>query len=117
MAVVVTDKCRLCRFTECVAVCPVSCFHGDAEQRYMDPTICTDCQACVPVCPVRAIYDAEDLGDTKDHWLAVNAERSQNLPVVGRKQAALPTAEARRKELGYSDGGRGRRHAVRDVTE
>lgn len=114
MGVVVTDKCRLCRFTECVAVCPVSCFHGDAEQLYIDATVCIECQACVPVCPVHAIYDTDDLEDTRDYWTAANAEQSQKLPVIARKQAPLPTAAARRAELGYKDNGRSKRHHQRE---
>jgi ferredoxin len=117
MAVVVTDKCRLCRYTECVAVCPVSCFHGDGEQLYIDASVCIECQACVPVCPVHAIYDTDDLDRMRDHWVAVNAEQSQRLPVVARKQTPLPTADVRRAELGYKDGGRSRRHHVREGEE
>jgi NAD-dependent dihydropyrimidine dehydrogenase PreA subunit len=29
---VVTDNCEGCRFTDCVTVCPVSCFHGDGRE-------------------------------------------------------------------------------------
>ncbi len=56
MTFVVTDHCRHCRYTDCVAVCPVECFHGDAEMLYIDPVVCIDCGACVPECPVEAIY-------------------------------------------------------------
>jgi hypothetical protein len=40
---VVTDNCHLCRFTDCVAVCPVECFHSDEERTYIDPDVCIDC--------------------------------------------------------------------------
>lgn len=36
MTVVVTDNCQLCRFTQCVTVCPVACFHGDETMLYID---------------------------------------------------------------------------------
>ncbi len=45
---VVTENCQLCRFTECVAVCPVECFHADAERLYIDPAVCIACGACIP---------------------------------------------------------------------
>jgi ferredoxin len=48
---VVTDHCQACRYTECVALCPVDCFHGDGGRLYIDPEACIDCAACVPVCP------------------------------------------------------------------
>jgi ferredoxin len=68
---------------------------------YIDNEVCIDCGACVPACPVHAIYDEVDLPDDKREWLAVNAERAPNLPVIDEKQEPLPTAEARKAELGY----------------
>ena len=98
---VVTDNCERCRFTECVAVCPVECFHADAARLYIDPAVCIDCGACIPACPVRAIADAIDLPAHQTHWVARNAEASARLPRIGAREAPLPTAEARRAELGY----------------
>lgn len=98
---VVTDNCRLCRYTECVAHCPVECFHADAERIYIDPGVCIDCSACIPVCPVQAIYDAIDLPDELQSCVEVNAERARALPVISAKQPPLPTAEPRRAELGF----------------
>ena len=98
---IVTDNCRRCRFTECVMVCPVACFHGDDEMLYIDNVQCVDCGACVQACPVHAIYEQSDLPADKMEWVAVNAERSAVLPVISEKQEPLPTAEARKRELGY----------------
>ncbi len=39
MAYVVTDACRGCRYTECVTVCPVECFHLDEQMTYIDGEI------------------------------------------------------------------------------
>jgi len=101
MTYVVTDNCQRCRFTDCVTVCPVDCFHGDAEMLYIDPDECIDCGACVPECPVQAIFDEADLPADKQSWLAQNAEKAKGLPVVNEKQDPLPTAEGRKKELGF----------------
>jgi ferredoxin len=101
MTIVVTDNCSLCRFTECVAVCPVACFHADDEMVYIDNDVCIDCRACIPVCPVKAIYSEDDLKSEQKHWIEDNAEKSKILPVIDEKQAPLPTAERRRAELGY----------------
>jgi ferredoxin len=89
MAIVVTEKCRDCRYTECVTVCPVSCFHGDDRMVYIDPVACILCQACVPVCPVQAIYDEVDLPAEWSQWVAINAERAVTLPVIEEKQTPL----------------------------
>lgn len=101
MTVVVTDNCRGCRFTECVTVCPTECFHADEQMVYIAPDDCVECHACIGVCPVRAIFDTDDLPDHLAHWLAVNRERAATLPVLTEKIASLPNAEARRTALGF----------------
>ena len=37
MTTIVTDNCKGCRYTDCVTVCPVACFHYDDEMLYIDP--------------------------------------------------------------------------------
>ena len=101
MAFVVTENCRRCRFTHCAAVCPVECFHGDDEMLYIDPDACIDCGACVPECPVEAIYDENDLPPRLSDWLEINAERAPELPTVSNTEDPYPGAEARRVELGF----------------
>lgn len=101
MTFVVTDNCRQCRYTDCVVVCPVDCFHGDAEMLYIDPAVCIDCGACVPECPVEAIFDEGSVPADQEHWLAINQERAKTLPVVNRKAAPLGTAQERAKRLGF----------------
>ena len=101
MTHIVTDNCRKCRFTECVSVCPVECFHADDEMTYIDPDTYIDCGGCIPVCPVNAIYDTLDMPANLEPWIAVNAERLDQLPVIFSKQAPLEGAEWCRDELGF----------------
>ena len=101
MTFVVTDNCKRCRFTDCVAVCPVDCFHGDEEMLYIDPDECIDCGACVPECPVEAIYDESQLPENLTEWVEVNRAKASKLPVVNEKGEALPGADERKKELGF----------------
>lgn len=101
MTAVVTDNCETCRFTECIKVCPVACFHGDDQMVYIDGSVCIDCCACIPVCPVQAIYLEGDLPDDKKSWLDVNCERSAALPLITRSSDPLPTAAAKRAALGF----------------
>jgi ferredoxin len=98
---VVTDRCELCRYTECVSVCPVECFHADEQRLYIDPVVCIDCGACVPACPVRAVSDLFDLPESARDASALNAERSKILPLITQRQPPLETAERRRRELGF----------------
>jgi ferredoxin len=98
---VVTDNCHLCRFTDCATVCPVACFHADAERTYIDPEVCIDCGACIPACPVQAIHEILDMPDDQRHWIDINAERCRGLPVISDKQEPFPGAEERKAALGY----------------
>lgn len=100
MAYVVTDNCTECRYTDCVAVCPVECFHGDEEMLYIDPDECIDCGACEPECPVNAIYEDGQVPDDKQGWIQINADRASGLPVIADKQEPLATAEAKKARLG-----------------
>ncbi|MGD9662227.1 MAG: 4Fe-4S binding protein [Porticoccaceae bacterium] len=100
MTHVVTGNCQRCRFTDCVATCPVDCFHGDDDMLYIDPNECIDCSACVPACPVQAIKSIYDMEEELMEWVAINAQRAPTLPVINSKQEPLPTAEEKRQSLG-----------------
>src|SRR5262245_30204626 len=56
MAFVVTEPCVGCKYTDCVAACPAECFHEGERMLYINPDDCLDCEACVPECPVQAIF-------------------------------------------------------------
>lgn len=101
MAIVVTDNCEACRFTECVNVCPVACFHSDEQMVYIDSSVCIDCCACIPACPVQAIFPEDELPAEKTKWLGINRERSELLPLITKSSDPLPTAAAKRAQLGY----------------
>ena len=53
--------CDGCRYTDCVVVCPVECFYEGETMLYIHPDECIDCEACVPECPVEAIFHEDDL--------------------------------------------------------
>jgi ferredoxin len=65
-----------------VDACPVDCIHpkkdeaGHAEQPqlYINPSECIDCGACVPVCPVTAIFAMDELPDKWKHYAEINAK-------------------------------------------
>lgn len=101
MTTVVTENCKDCRYTDCVTVCPVECFHSDDTMLYIDPEVCIDCSACIPECPVEAIYEEDDLPEGMEEWVAINAERSPELPVITDKQDQLPSADDKKAALGF----------------
>ena len=73
MAFVVTGNCNGCRFTDCVAVCPVECFHADDKMLYIDPDECIDCDACVEACPVDACFAEDQLPSEWAKYAEINA--------------------------------------------
>ena len=77
MTFIITEPCIGTCDTACVDVCPVDCIHGPIDvtgagaevpglktleglQLYIDPEECIDCGACLPECPVKAIFADED---------------------------------------------------------
>lgn len=93
MAYVVTDNCIKCKFTDCVEVCPVDCFHEGPNFLAIDPDECIDCTLCVPECPVNAIYAEDDVPDNQQQFIALNAELAKKWPVITEKKPALDDAE------------------------
>lgn len=89
MAHVVTEPCVKCRYTDCVTVCPVDCFHEDAEMLVIDPVVCIDCGACIPECPVQAIFAADDVPDKWKSYIDLNAQKAAGLPVITEKKTPL----------------------------
>ena len=68
MPFIITDPCIGTKDSACVDVCPVDCIHPRKDEPefettsmlYIHPDECIDCGACVPACPVAAIYDSVD---------------------------------------------------------
>ena len=61
MAYVVADPCVKCKYTDCVAVCPVDCFYEGKNSVAINPDECIDCGACEPECTVQAIFPDTDV--------------------------------------------------------
>jgi len=75
MAFVVAEPCINCKYTDCVAVCPVECFWQDEKMLYIDPQDCIDCEACVPECPVEAIYAEANTPAQWTSYIQLNSEK------------------------------------------
>ena len=77
MTYVVTGACINCKYTDCVAVCPVDCFVEGENFLAIDPELCVDCHLCVSECPVEAIFPEEEVPEDQQHYTALNAELSK----------------------------------------
>lgn len=98
---VITSPCIDTKDTACVEVCPVQCIyelhgselvskfadgevantipahpdlrhlHGDS-MLYINPDECTSCDACMPVCPVDAIFPADQVPADEAEFTDIN---------------------------------------------
>ena len=98
MAHVVAEPCIQCKYTDCVAVCPVDCFHEGVNMLAINPETCIDCGLCPPECPVTAIYPEEDLPEKWHDFTEINAKRASEWPVIDAQKEPLPTADEAAKE-------------------
>ena len=93
MPFVVTENCIKCKFTDCVEVCPVDCFHEGPNFLVIDPEECIDCTLCVAECPVEAIFSEDDVPETMQDYIALNAEMAQIWPPIVEKKDPLADHE------------------------
>lgn len=92
MTYVVTDACVMCKYTDCVEVCPVDCFYEGENFLVIKPEECIDCGVCEPECPVEAIKP--DTEDPDGKWTELNAKYSEMWPNITLQKDPLPDADA-----------------------
>jgi ferredoxin len=97
----VCEPCHDCKYTDCCVVCPVECFYQDDVMLYIDPIDCIDCEACVPECPVEAIFAEANVPAQWTHYTPLNAEKCAVLKESGgqitEKQDAKEGPECKKK--------------------
>lgn len=92
MSFVVTEPCIRCKYTDCVAVCPMQCFVEGQHMLVIDPEGCIDCAMCVPECPVGAIMHESEVPPEQASFVALNARlaRAAGWQPITRRQAPPP---------------------------
>lgn len=86
MTHVVCAPCFGCKYTDCVIVCPVECFYEDEQILYIHPDECIDCEACVPECPVEAIFLEDNVPEDQKGFIELNAEKASQCPSITEKR-------------------------------
>ena len=99
MPFIITDPCIGTKDHSCVDVCPVDCIHlrkdepefEQATMLYIHPDECIDCGACVPACPVAAIYDSVEATPSHQQDLieANTVYRSSDPVAMARAEAIV----------------------------
>jgi ferredoxin len=103
MTHVVGESCIGCKYTDCVSVCPVECFHEGPNFLVIDPEVCIDCGVCVAECPVEAIYDEKDLPADQKDYVALNARLAARWPLITQSTDPLPAADEWANRQGKRD--------------
>ena len=95
MAYVVTEPCIQCKHTNCAAVCPVDAFREGPNFLVIDPFECIDCDACVPECPVEAIYPDDEVPLEWEEYIDINDRLSGEWAkhIINEVKDPLPNAE------------------------
>ena len=93
MTYVVAEACIKCKYTDCVDVCPVDCFHEGPNFLVIDPEECIDCTLCVAECPVEAIYAEDDVPDDQRAYIELNAQLAKEWKVIVESKDALSDAD------------------------
>jgi ferredoxin len=93
MTFIVIDQCIKCKYTDCVEVCPVDCFHEGPNMLVINPEECIDCNLCVPECPVDAIFPEDEIPAGQEQFLQINAELSEKWPVLSVAKPAPADAD------------------------
>ena len=109
MAFVITDPCIGTKDAACVDVCPVDCIHPRKDEPefeqatilYIHPEECIDCGACVPACPVAAIYDSPELTPASQKGLieANSVYRAGDAAAVAQAEAMVKAHMAAHADL------------------
>lgn len=94
MAFVVTENCIKCKYTDCVEVCPVDCFHEGPNFLVINPQECIDCGLCEPECPANAIFSEDEVPADQQEFIALNRDFSEKWPVITQHRTNTEDAEA-----------------------
>jgi ferredoxin len=86
---VVCEPCFGCKYTDCAPVCPVEAFREGEKMLYIDPSVCIDCEACVSMCPVEAIFSEEQVPEKWHSYIELNAKEAAKLPMINQKKEPL----------------------------
>lgn len=80
MTYVIAEPCIDIKDRSCVDECPVDCIYEGEQQLFIHPGECVDCDACLPVCPVDAIFTEDTVPSEWQHFTAVNAQFFEEHP-------------------------------------
>ena len=66
----------------------------------IDPDECIDCTLCEPECPVEAIMSEDDVPETLQDFIPLNAELSKEWPVINEMKDPPEDADEWKEKTG-----------------
>jgi ferredoxin len=75
----------------------VDCFREGENFLVIDPEECIDCGACIPECPVEAIFEEDDVPEKWSEYIELNATLSVQWPIIDDTKDPHPDSEAMRE--------------------
>tara|TARA_B100001013_G_C24386933_1_gene354439 strand:+ start:125 stop:448 length:324 start_codon:yes stop_codon:yes gene_type:complete len=93
MTYIIIESCIKCKYTDCVEVCPVDCFHEGPNYLVINPDECIDCSLCEPECPIDAIVSDENIKEEDKKFLEINERLSKKWPVISQAKDAPSDAK------------------------
>jgi ferredoxin len=100
MTFVVTENCIKCKYTDCVDVCPVDCFHEGPNFLVIDPDECIDCTLCEPECPAHAIFSEDEVPEGMKQFIDLNKQLAKEWPSITEVQDPLEDADDWKDQAG-----------------
>ena len=105
MTYIVNEACIMCKYTDCVAVCPVDCFYEGENMLVINPDECIDCGVCEPECPAEAIRPDTEPGT--EFWVEHNRKWANKWPVIIDVKEPMPDADKWNPVKGYTGHDKG----------
>ena len=84
MTYIISEPCIDIKDRSCVDVCPVDCIHEAGRILVIDPEECIDCDACVPECPVEAIFPESAVPEQWQPFVEINFAIRDGIAEVDR---------------------------------
>ena len=100
MAYVVAEPCVDCKYTDCVAVCPVDCFYEGATCSSSIPTSASTAAPASRSVPTKAIFQEDNLPEKWKEYTALNADLATKWPNINKQKEPMPTAEENKEKEG-----------------
>ncbi|MBI2166476.1 MAG: ferredoxin family protein [Chloroflexi bacterium] len=98
MTYIIAEPCVNVKDGACIDVCPVDCIYEAEDIMYINPDECIDCAACEPVCPVTAIFAEDQVPAQWKSFTPKNYDYFKGADLAALKAKSLSLAAVRKQQ-------------------